>query len=143
MAGRSVSFDGESGGGMSITFDLEGVDELSADLNSAYSYLSQDLQTAVLQAGDDAVTAMQVDHPYTDRTQMLTGGMYCKPFGRNTKTRAEAVVMFKAPYAKFVNDGTSKSKPYPFIPVGMAAARDSLVDRCSYALSVFCKRARE
>lgn len=55
---------------------------------------------------------------------------------------AEAIVTFDAPYAGWVNDGTSKSKPYPFIPVGMAAARDTLDQLCGDALTSFCQRAR-
>lgn len=133
-----------AGCGYQIGFDLEGVDELSQDMSEAFSYLSQDLQNAVIEAGDDAVRAMQSNHPYTDRTQYLTGGMYCRPFGRTTKTRAEAMVLFQAPYAKFVNDGVpGKSRPYPFLFIGKEAAEASLETRCSYALTVFCKRSGE
>lgn len=124
--------------GFGIDFDLEGIEELSADLNFSRDVLAQDLMHAVVSAGDAAIEAMQTDHPYTDRTFLLSGGMRCRQFGRATRSRAEAIVTFDAPYAKHVNDGTSKSKPYPFIPVGMAAARDEL-ERCvTHALDVFC-----
>ncbi len=126
--------------GYGIDFDLEGVDELSMDLDFAKDILAQDMMHAVVSAGDAAIVAMQADHSYTDRTFLLSGSMRCKPFGRATRTRAEAIVTFGAKYAKMVNDGVpGKSRPYPFIPVGMAAARDEL-DLCmSHALNTFCR----
>jgi hypothetical protein len=135
--------EGERGTGMITSYDLEGVDEFSFDVGTALSYLSQDIHEAVVAAGEDAVIAMQQRHPYQDRTQFLTGGMYCRPFGRNTRLRAEAAVLFQAPYAKFVNDGTAKSKPYPFIPTGERAADISLRKRCLNALGTFCRKAGE
>lgn len=127
---------------MKLNFDLEGVDDFALDLSAATDYLGDDLRNAVLQSGDAAIAAMQGDHPYTDRTFLLSGGMRCRLFGRNTKTMAEAAVTFLAPYAGYVNDGTSKSKPYPFIPIGMATARDELETLCVDALDHFCQLAR-
>lgn len=140
--GRGESIDVD-GAGVSFSFDLEGVEEFEKDLTTAAAYLSRDLQTAALQAGDEAINAMRTNHPYTDHTYLLTDGMYCKPFGRRAKTHAEAVVQFKAKYAKFVNDGTVKSKPYPFLPIGIAAAEKVLEERCAQALGFFCKVAVE
>lgn len=122
----------------SLTFEIEGIDELGAAGSEALDFLSQALPQAVLDAGDAAVSAMQLSHPYQDRTYKLSGGMMCK-LGRRTKWTALANVTFKAKYAGFVNDGTSRSRPYPFIPIGERAAAPVL-ERCmGQALDVYCK----
>jgi len=123
---------------MGITFDLEGVDGLSFDLSSALDDLGADLRSCVLDAGDAAITRMQTDHPYQDRTYQLSGGMQCKMFGRQTRTMANVAITFKAPYAAAVNDGTEKSRPYPFVPQGLESAAAVLEHSVSYSLDKFC-----
>lgn len=123
---------------MQIDFDLEGVDEFALDLSAALDNLGADLRHCVLDAGDAAISRMQVDHSYTDRTFKLSGGMKCKLFGRQTRTMANAAVTFLASYAGAVNDGTTKSKPYPFVPQGLEAAGDALERSVSFSLDIFC-----
>lgn len=118
-------------------FELEGVDELAGDLSAAIDDFGTDLREAVMRAGESAVQEMQQNHPYQDQTQRLTGGMQCRQ-GRQTRYTAQAEVTFEAPYAKYVNDGTVKSRAYPFLPQGMRAAELEL-ERCvDTAIGLFC-----
>lgn len=124
---------------MGVEFDLDGIDELAADFAMSIATLGQDLHHCVVAAGDDAITAMQASHPYQDQTYRLSGGMKCKPFGRQTLRMAMAIVTFDAPYANIVNDGSVKTRAYPFIPRGILGAMISLERSVSYSLGKFCK----
>jgi hypothetical protein len=62
-----------------------------------------------------------------------------KRFGRLTRTRAESIVTFEAPYANLVEDGTWKSRPYPFMPQGMRAGSLELYYRATVALDKFVR----
>lgn len=122
----------------SIEFDLVGeyIDALKTDIIVGREAMSRELMDIVLDAADAAVLEMQLNHPYTDRTQMLSGGMQVKP-GRESRYTASATIVFLAKYAKFVNDGTVRSRAYPFIPQGMDAAQRVLDARGAGALGVF------
>lgn len=123
---------------MKITFDLEGVEELSADFHAGIDTLGQDLQHAVLEAADAAISEMQGNHPYQDRTFLLSGGMYVKP-GRMTRLTANAEVRFQAPYANIVEDGQEgRARPYPITPQGIQAADIRLQQCVDDAAAAWC-----
>lgn len=126
-------------GGVAIDMDLEGVDLLEIAVPFALEMLGRELVSVVDVAAAAAVTEMQSNHPYTDRTFLLTQGMRVQRFGRMTRTRAQAIVTFEAEYANIVNDGSVKSKPYPFMPQGERAAERQLVIGGFDALSTFIR----
>lgn len=108
----------------SIQCLFEGVDALEIATEVAREHISRDLGTSVLEAADEAIREMRTAHSYTDRTYRLTDTMTRKL--RSTRNTATATITFGAPYAKFVNDGTKKSKPYPFVPGGLVVAEKVL-----------------
>ncbi len=114
------------------------IDDLLGTYESEIDKFSLDLVDCVLDASVAGVEAMQQTHPYTDRTNKLTLGMHCKLFGPQTKSFKCAVIQFKAPYAKFVNDGTVKTKAYPFLPLGEKVAEDKLEKCVDDALGRLC-----
>lgn len=122
-----------------MEFEFEGIEGLQSDLNKMTDLLAADLSRVVYDAAQAGVVAMRENHPYQDRTFLLTDGMHAKPFGRTTRTRAEAIIIFKAKYAKYVNDGTTKSKPYPFLPIGEKAAGIALMTGAFEAVSTFIR----
>ncbi len=126
-------------GGIAIEMELEGVDLLEIAVPFAMEELGRELTSVVDLAGAAAIKEMQGNHPYTDRTFLLTSGMRLQRFGRMTRTRAQAIVTFDAPYANLVNDGTWKSKAYPFMPQGERAAERELVIRGFDALTSFIR----
>jgi hypothetical protein len=126
-----------SPGGVSIDMDLEGVDLLEIAMPFAIERLGIALTTVVDLAAVAAVEEMQSNHPYTDRTWLLTRGMTVRRFGRVTRNMAQAAVTFEADYAGMVNDGTAKSRPYPFLPQGERAADRKLVIEGFTALTDF------
>jgi len=119
-------------------FDWREWESFEEEWSNAVDYLSQDLPQVALDAGDAAVTAIQQNHPYQDRTYLLSAGTHCVP-GRVSKWRAEAIVQFQAPYANIVEEGSVKAQPYPFIFIGREAAEHKLEERMNEALTKFCQ----
>ena len=120
-----------------LEMDLEGVDELTIGFLTGMDVLANDLANIVVEACVAAMFEMQTNHPYTDRTNLLTQGMKVRRFGRMTRTRAEAILTFDAPYANIVNDGSVKSRAYPFMPQGERRAGVVLMTGAFNALSRF------
>lgn len=115
---------------------IEGLDELIADVNEAALECEKDMGAASLAAADYGVRVMQESHPYTDRTYNLSGGMHTEPVnGPNGAPEAEIVV--PATYAKYVDEGTSRNRPYPFTPLGAHAAGEALEQEAEKALDAF------
>lgn len=119
--------------------DLEGVDLLEIAVPFATEMLAQELTSIVDVSAAAAITEMQQNHPYTDRTWLLTRGMRLRRFGRTTRNQASAMVTFDAEYANIVNDGSWKSKAYPFLPQGERAAERQLVIGGFEALTRFIR----
>lgn len=104
------------------------------DFSEAVLELEQDLQRASLDAADYGVEAMQQHHPYQDRTYALSGGMHVEPDDE------EAVMVIPADYASFVDKGTSRSRAYPFTPLGEHAAEEALEQSVARALQAFAQK---
>lgn len=105
---------------------LEGAEELERAWNDATAHLDQNAQFVALYAAEGAVQAMQKRHPYTDRTGTLSGTMHAEREGDTVLDGdrahvAQAVV--PADYASYVNNGTSRSRAFPFLPRGEQAAQ--------------------
>lgn len=63
----------------------------------------------------------RADHPYTDRTGSLTGSIEALP-ARDVGGRVEGGVVAGMSYASYVENGTERSRPYPYLA---PAARDT------------------
>lgn len=121
-----------------ISFDLTGIEGLEADIGVAYDNLVHELDYIVEESCEAGIREMQANHPYTDRTFLLSGGMHITE-GKRTRTRCTKYIDFMAPYAGYVNDGTSKSQPYPFLPQGIEAAQRNLDERMNSAMDRYCR----
>lgn len=121
----------------SIQCLLEGVDALEIATEVAREHIGRDLGTSVLKAADEGIREMRTNHPYTDRTHKLTDTMTRKL--QMTRNTAKAVITFGAPYAAAVNFGKPGiSKPYPFVPGGMAVAEKVLEQAVDESLQRAC-----
>ena len=121
--------------------DIEGLTELDLDIALAVHELDEDLGQACLDGADAGVAEMQANHPYTDRSYRLSGEMHAEPVDENGKRHAEMVI--PAPYASYVDRGTSHAKPYPFTPQGEKAAEDKLHELAEKAVAEFCAKLTE
>ena len=82
---------------------------------------------------------MQDNHPYQDQTGNLTNNMHVE--GANAPDGTpEAEVVVPEEYAAYVNDGTSRNRAYPFMPLGEYAAEEALHDNTAKALARYAER---
>lgn len=122
-----------------ITIDFIGLERAEVEMNDAYEHLVQDLDFMAQQGAEAAIDEMQQNHPYEDQTYQLSGGMYVTD-GDRSRTRCTKYVDFLAPYAGFVNDGTSHSRAYPFVPQGVVAGQRKLDACAEQVLDRFCTK---
>lgn len=99
--------------------------ELAALAKAAIDEFVDDVRVAVAHAADEGVREAQTNHPYTDRTYRLTGTARATLAG-GPRLEPEAEMMWPAPYAGFVDEGTTRSRPYPFTPQATGRAEAAL-----------------
>lgn len=121
---------------MSVTIGLEGFEAFAQGIASAASELEADLLEGSYDAAKYGVTSMQENHPYQDRTTRLTNDMHVEgataPDGM-----PEAEIVVPAEYAKYVDEGTSRAQPYPFMSLGEHAAGEALETNTARAVERF------
>ena len=124
---------------MKFSADVTGLDALEATWASVVGHLKEDLGRDSMDAADYAVSTMQQSHPYQDRTYGLSGGMHAVEATNETGDR-EAELRVDAEYASFVNDGTSRAQPYPFMPLGEHAAGEALQTNAERSVEAACQK---
>jgi hypothetical protein len=97
--------------------------------------LEDDLARGSLDAADYGVSTMQESHPYQDRTYNLSGSMHVVP-ATDADGKREAELQVDAEYASYVDQGTSRSRAYPFMALGEHAAEEALQTNAQSAADV-------
>lgn len=105
--------------------DFSAIDELTAVAKSAVDEFVDDVRVAVATAAEEGVREAQTNHPYTDRTYRLTGTAR-STLTSGARLEPEAEMTWPAPYAGFVDEGTSRARPYPFTPQASGRAEAAL-----------------
>jgi len=127
---------------LTIDVEVEGLDAVKARIHSAFAELEVDARGAALDAAAAGVLGAQEDHPYEDHRE--PGKSYEGDGAIGLTDTAHAVqlpdllaaeMVWPAPYAGFVDKGTSRSAPYPFTP--------HAVERAEYALDTYMHAALE
>lgn len=113
--------------------ELEGFIDRGGD---AVADLVHDVREAVTHAAAEGVREAQGNHPYTDRTYRLTGTAYpTNTYGGDLFPEAEMV--WPAEYAGYVDEGTTRARPYPFTPQAVRRADEVLEQDLDAALEKF------
>lgn len=110
---------------MTLRMRLDGVDEIGGLLEKVRTQVMRGVSGAVRQAVEAGAGAAQVQHPYKDQTGALTYSIE----GQSTTAGSdfvEGTIVAGAPYASFVNDGTSRAQAFPFMPVAERMAAETL-----------------
>src|ERR1043166_3002481 len=84
-----------------------------SDADHGLDEFVHDTDNAAKNAADEGVKAEQADHPYTDRTRNPTGSAHVEPADGGEGFD----MVWPAPYANFVDKGTSRAKASPFTPI--------------------------
>jgi hypothetical protein len=127
---------------LKITIDLG---EFRSRLSRASEALRLDLREGVLDAAKQGIEEARRNHPYQDRTGALSGhteGEGGKSTSAEQATDTEpgeeaADMIWPVFYAGYVDQGTSRSRPYPFTPQAREAAATALQANISKAVEAF------
>lgn len=117
---------------MDITFVLD-IDEFAERAKAASRKLADDLHAAGMKAAQAGIDAEKAYHPYTDRTHDLTDTAHVE----EDVADGGGVMLWPMPYADYVDQGTSTSRPYPFTPLAMQVADRELEEEAKAAEARF------
>jgi hypothetical protein len=92
---------------------------------------------ACFKAAKDGVAAAQEKHPYTDRTGNLTDTAHARIANMGDH---DAEMRWPMHYAGYVDEGTSRNRPYPFTPRAIRVCDRSLK---KYVREVLVELARQ
>jgi hypothetical protein len=98
---------------------------LESDWHGETHEIGRDLGRAVKLSAEEGAAHARENHPYTDRSSNLTlsiGGYLVE----QSELGAEGEIEAKADYASYVDKGTSRSKPYPFMDEAEKVANQAL-----------------
>lgn len=128
---------------MAAKAHVEGLGDFAEAWARAEAELTIDLAACADGAAQAGIEAYQANHPYTDRTGLLSGigqdGPYHRP-GRRSRWQSTTVIEFEAPYANIVNDGSKTARPYPFVPIIEAGGVPELERLLDGAIDLFLER---
>ena len=94
--------------------EVRGQEELLRNLSKYGQVKVAEIYQAVATVQAMVVNDARMTHPYTDRTTNLTKSIQAGVVTLDDDT-VSAEVKAEAEYASFVEMGTSRSKPYPFL----------------------------
>ena len=126
-----------------FTATLEGLAAFREKCASAASALRDDLADASFDAAAAGVEAATDMHTYEDHTYQLTERGIPRREYDNATSDLIAEMIWEAEYASFVDEGTVRSKAYPFTPAALAAAEPELDRLAGEAAERFRTRIEE
>lgn len=113
-----------------------------AGLRALPAALDDELAVAVARGAEVVAFAARADHPYTDRTGRLTSSIRAEaPHGRFTTDTLGTEVVAATPYASFVEMGTSRARPYPYLGPAFASTGYRIEHHLHGALEAAVRRA--
>lgn len=104
-----------------MSISIEGLDAVLASLDATMRQFENDVdqivQEAAMECRDQAQSIVQVD----------TG--YCRDHIVDEHGHLESSTMSQAPYSKFLEWGTRRSRPYPFMTPSFNIASEHMLDK--------------
>jgi len=117
-----------------VTFSLD------AQLGSLAAMLDDEARAAMLDGARIVADEAAAHHPYTNRTGRLQSRTVAgRVRGNASRGRVSAEVLGDTRYGSFVEEGTSRSRPYPYLAPAAAAKGDEVAEGVAEA----CARALE
>lgn len=117
-----------------VTFSLD------AQLGSLAAMLDDEARAAMLDGARIVADEAAAHHPYTNRTGRLQSRTVAgRVRGNASRGRVSADVLGDTRYGSFVEEGTSRSRPYPYLAPAAAAKGDEVAEGVAEA----CARALE
>lgn len=111
---------------------VQGVDQIVSNLTLLSPAIGKRIAVALDITAKEVVNFARQNHPYTDRTTNLTQSIDQGDIVIH-KNGVEAYVVARQPYASFVEEGTRRSKPYPFLWPAVARHQKVMIKRVANA----------
>lgn len=122
-----------------VRIRFAGGDEALDDLFTA---LDRELSNGLQRAAELVALQASTTHPYTDRTGGLSRSIQAAPvIGSIATHNLRGVVVAGEDYASFVEEGTSRSRPYPYLAPAAAAVDAAISTEGEKALEAAARRA--
>lgn len=113
---------------------------LDAQFASLSAMLDDEARAAMLEGARLVADEAAAHHPYTNRTGRLQSRTVAgRVRGNASRGRVSADVLGDTRYGSFVEEGTSRSRPYPYLAPAAAAKGDEVAEGVAEA----CARALE
>jgi HK97 gp10 family phage protein len=106
---------------------LEGLESLAGDWVQVRAAIRAGCRRGVAFGVELGAAEAHHKHPFQNRTGRLEASIDGRVTGSN-EDGTQGVIEATAPYAGFVNDGTSKTKAYPFMPIAEKACEKTLIE---------------
>ena len=97
-----------------VTIKVEGLNEVKGAIKKYGENLTHDIVDIVGMIQARVVNEAKQNHPYRDRTGNLTQSIQPGPVTADEKS-VEGVVEARMEYASYVEFGTSRARPYPYL----------------------------
>lgn len=97
-----------------IGITIEGIEDVTRALLAAKGTVGDVIALGVREAIYEGAQEAKATHRYTDRTGNLTASIRAVP-GVYARTGSDGDIVATMPYASYVENGTYRSRPYPFM----------------------------
>ncbi len=132
---------------MKTGWAVEGIEAFKARASAAIDQLRLDLREGVLDAARQGIEEARRNHPYKDRTGVLSGYRAAKggratsavQVNNSSEDNFMADMVWPAFYAGYVDKGTSTNRPYPFTPQAVAVATKALDENVQRATDKYIR----
>lgn len=116
-----------------MSVSMFGVSDVVQNLSRLPQAIAEELAVAADITAKQVVDFAKQHHPYRDRTGNLTQSIQ-QGVIIVLDQEVDATVEARQPYASFVEFGTSRAKPYPFLWPAVAAHQRVFLAQCASAL---------
>lgn len=126
---------------MDLDFEIN-LGPLRESLRALPDALDDTLESAVRVSAQLVAERSRAEHPYTDRTGALTRRTRAHaPRGRFTRGDLRGEIVADTLYASYVERGTSRSRPYPYLGPALEFCRPEIEHRIDNAVEIALRRA--
>jgi len=101
-----------------VNVQVKGLNDVRAAIGKYGKNLAQEIVDITGQVQALVVNDARMNHPYTDRTGNLTQSIQPGPV-EATERMVSGVIEARMQYASFVEFGTSRARPFPFLVPAM------------------------
>ncbi len=127
---------------ISLALDATALRDMGRAMRRLPRALDDELERAVRRTAREVAQEAKRSHSYIDRTGYLTRSIAAQEtFGQFRDDTLEGAVTATAPYASYVEEGTTRARAYQYLGTAWLLQRDETEARMQDALEEAARRA--